>query len=1194
MYLNRNIRMTIGFVQSGRHIIIMIALALGLLTSFVALSGVSAQIAPMPGQTLVVPGKAGVQAAELSNSTQQNKVTLIAVDSPLSYVLTELSRQAKRPIVFNAASPEVNRRVTVRASNSELLAALGIALRGTELKATVAPDKETIVVGPVDTLTDSIRKSVSGKGIIAGIVRDSHTGQPIRGVTVSVSGTPVSVVTGEDGKFIIRSLSAGNHSISIRFFGYRSILKQVIVEANNAVPLIVSLSPIASALSGVVTTATGLQSKLEINTDVTRISVDSIMAIAPVRSVTDILTSRVPGLHVTHTSGTPGDPSRLRLRGVSSINGSNAPIVIVDGVRMDSPDGSQNEARPSMLGLNTNLGDVSYPAPSPLDQLDVNTIETIEVMKGPTASSLYGSDAANGVIVITTKRGRPGQTRLTIALNSGLSFIPGKFKENVYIFGHRINEPTMFCRFDYRCIVDSVVHFQALNHDRLSPLGTGNSSGVSGSISGGVDAVQYSFTGSTSNQLGIVKLPAYTADLYRSLMNESPPRWMKRPDRFTTYNMSNSISISPGLKFNATMNNMVAFSRQQRTSLGMTAAGQLMNVYLDPDNSANNIGGELAGYQERSTVSQLNTQHNLTLNWNYWSSFPLVLRAGVNPSRSNSSTFLPSGLPLALIYSSGSHDSSGKYSGAVSSQMMSTLAINTTVPVQVRDGARLQFAVGADFNRQQRASQMVATTNLPLGVTTPTSFPKEFTLNSASQASTSTYGIFLEPRLSIKSRLFVQSGLRFDGGSASGDRAGLSRYPKLGASFIVLDELSGDMQSDGIFTSIVQQLKVRSAFGQAGVQPGPIQHMRLFAAHSNFLMNDGTPQPGYLMQSLGNTKLLPERAMEFELGVDAEILQQRASISATWYRKHQKNAIMLAAVAASVGARGGGVVVPSNSLDGNEYRVPFSALGQYVNIGNVLNSGFEFQLNNARLFESAPFTWNANVMLSRRNNKLTKRSEGADAFHYSTATRLVEGYPLFGYWAHPLVGYADLNNDGIVQANELAYSDSSSYRGSPEPQYSSSMGTTFGFLNSRLSVSLFMSYQHKMSQLNYHGLGALETSASLPDATLYDQAVALFSGERLVQVSSGGMISSPYYLIQTVSVYRLESVSLNYVVPQSLARSMRMSQVRVAIQGSNLGIKTGYTGLDPNVNAYSTGNLTADKGQLPQPREWRLNINLSR
>jgi TonB-dependent SusC/RagA subfamily outer membrane receptor len=233
------------------------------------------------------------------------------------------------------------------------------------------------------------------------------------------------------------------------------------------------MTAIPNVLSGVVTTATGTQRKLEVGNDITTLNVDSIQQIAPIASVTDLLESRVPGLTVLRSSGAPGDPARLRLRGPKSITGSNDPIVVVDGIRMYAAQSDQRTANLARATQTTNgsliIGNrvPPYAAPSPLDQIDPNSIETIEVLKGPSASSLYGSDAANGVIVVTTKRGRAGPTRWQATIGQGVSYLPGEYPVQTIRWAHqalgdRLGSHPCDISILACNVFDSVTHIQVL------------------------------------------------------------------------------------------------------------------------------------------------------------------------------------------------------------------------------------------------------------------------------------------------------------------------------------------------------------------------------------------------------------------------------------------------------------------------------------------------------------------------------------------------------------------------------------------------------------------------------------------------------------------------------------------------------------------------------------------------------------
>jgi hypothetical protein len=183
------------------------------------------------------------------------------------------------------------------------------------------------------------------------------------------------------------------------------------------------------------------------------------------------------------------------------------------------------------------------------------------------------------------------------------------------------------------------------------------------------------------------------------------------------------------------------------------------------------------------------------------------------------------------------------------------------------------------------------------------------------------------------------------------------------------------------------------------------------------------------------------------------------------------------------------------------------------------------------------------------------------------------------------VGYADADRDGILQYDEIVLGDTTVYRGSSDPRYQATFNTNLTFLNGRFSLAASFDYQHALTQYNTNARGALMSAANAEGATLLDQAIAQ------VSYTYPGTV---YYYIQTVNTLRFQSLSLGYTLPQSVTTALRMRHGTVSLQGSNLGLRTGYRGIDPNVNSYSSGNLSADRGELPAPREWLLRFNLSR
>jgi TonB-dependent SusC/RagA subfamily outer membrane receptor len=271
------------------------------------------------------------------------------------------------------------------------------------------------------------------------------------------------------------------------------------------------------------------------------------------------------------------------------------PIVIVDGIRMYAEQSAnrnanlaRRQAEASGSGSNydvtkdTSAG-IGYTSatPSPLDNIDPNTIETIEVLKGPSAATLYGPDAANGVIVITTKKGQAGPTRWNMSFDHGRTEMVGEYPELWLRWGREIfREEMIVCPVDnrstgrgedlvagYPCIGDSVSTFQILNDPDLTILDRGHRIGGSVTASGGTQTLTYSVTGSYKDEVGLVRLPTYEMERYRAAFDVAPPDWMQRPQHLTQWAVRSSVGIRLGDKADLTFSGALSRTQQQKSVL---------------------------------------------------------------------------------------------------------------------------------------------------------------------------------------------------------------------------------------------------------------------------------------------------------------------------------------------------------------------------------------------------------------------------------------------------------------------------------------------------------------------------------------------------------------------------------------------------------------------------------------------------
>lgn len=1128
----------------------------------------------------------GARADASSSDLLARRVTIHLTKVSLARAIDSVSRIANVLVQYQMPMLKVHPElVTVDVKNTPLGIVFEQILNGTTLRVVPGLQESLTIVASEESRQDSVPNG----GTITGRIVDSATGQGIAGATVKIAGTKVSVAARDSGRYTLKNVPIGDAMLTVHAFGYRPANRIVKVVDGTPVTARFALGAAPNVLSGVVTTATGVQRRISIGNDITTLNVDSIRSVAPISSVTDLLETRVPGLTVLHSSGVPGDPARLRLRGASSITGNNDPIVIVDGVRVYA---AQSDARNASLApVPTSTSQRQFAAPSPLDQIDPASIATIDVFKGPSASSLYGADAANGVIVITTKKGQAGPTRVNGDVSLGFDTKPGAWPTNYYRFGHGNSSGSpggsdgFFCRWnDLSCTVDSIVPFQALNDSRYTPFADhGSNQNASLTVSGGLPTLRYSVTGSASGRVGILKLPAIEQERYQKFYHTAVPQWMLRPDNYKTYSGNGSVIAQPTRTTQVTLTTSLFQSAQQRSTLE-GAIAQLEGLYIAQDQ----LGSLplVTGVFTRGTANSLSWTNTLSVNWQPVSWLPILATGGVNAIQRADERLVPYGINDVSEGGGGVNapgDTNGFYGLGRGSSLVKTVHAGTTMP-----GAkgRILTDVGFDVQSTATADVMASTDLLFPGVNRPTEFPTQVSAGNGSgitstftqdQIKSSTYGWFLQPRLNLSSRFFASPGFRLDGGSASGSHSGftggiggfrnLLGLPKIDLSFVAIDR-----QNEAPLGGVLSLFRPRFAFGFAGVQPSPGEKLRLFNQQQPELCrtfatctNNGgivsTDGSTYFypirLSTIGNTTLRPERSSELETGFDTYLWNDRVQLTVTQYNKLRHDAILSIPVASSVLGSG---------------------INQSVNIGVIRNEGTELSLD-AKLVENRSFSAGFNATMSRDHNRVIRLNAGYSPFFNAQGQGVVPGYPLFGRWARPIAAYVDANGDGVLERGEVQLKDSVVFLGGIEPNYQLSLNphlTLWG----RLSAYATIFYQNGLNQFNSGGQAAFAQLANAPGTSPALQAAIIAADRSIIGLS------------QTVNTVRFQSLSVNYAVPSRISRHLHVPLTTVALQGENLGLHTNYRGKDPNVNAFSvvngSGDQVQDAGQLPQPRTWLL------
>jgi TonB-dependent starch-binding outer membrane protein SusC len=952
--------------------------------------------------------------------------------------------------------------------------------------------------------------SAQATGTVQGTVRERVSGRPVEGVVVSVLGTRLQATTNVGGVYTIREVSPGSYTIRAVRIGYGPMETPVTVAAGQEVVADFGMSPAAIELDQIVVTGTpGGTEKTKLGNSVSAIDAPKLTEVNPIADVQDLLSSRTPGLSLLGNSGQAGASSNIRIRGAGSLEANYAPVYYVDGVRFESQTQDAFGTRDALVQ-----------GTSPLDFINPNDIERVEVIKGPAAATLYGAEAAGGVIQIITKKGRRGAggTQWSVGMESGetdwASNIP--MPNNYWLCQPlHIRSPSTFpgcagmdstAPAERRLLVDSPLR----EHRRA--LRTGGSRKVDLSARGGGDLFNYYLSFDRHTEDGVV-------------FNNFDRRVGGRAN--FGFTPSSRLDLALNLSYTRTHSRMPL---QDNASNGLVrnALRGRAGATADPwEPGWRGFGpGLINGYDNQTKSERL--MLGLTAQYQPWSWFKNRLILGLDKQDRKNAEFFAidttGRAPWGAIQATGTislylpttHTWTVDYAGTVS------LALTPTL--------RSDFSGGLQLNSRERRStwgfgEGLVANNLNLvGAAAVTRADESFSKQTS-------LGFYVQEQLGWRDRVYGTAALRIDDNSAFGSDFSLLVFPKLSLSYLISEEAFFRVPH-------VDQLKLRFAFGKAGRAPAPFSADRTDSAttttENGVSVNQLTPA------SFGNPSLRGETGSEFEAGFDASLLRGRAGIEFTYYNKHTKHAL---------------IEVPNPPSSGYP--------GEHLeNVGEISNVGVELQVNGTPIY-TPRFSWDATLVVSANRNRLVSFGgvRTQDSFgQFATVQKHIEGYPLGGYWAVDVVrdpsGRPVLDGSGnvIVDLND------DYFVGPSAPTREAALSNTFTlFGNLRV-------YTHIDYKGDWYMWCALCSIRNRIDQNTWEinNPHADPVDVKVVQSLQTARWIMPADFI------KLREVSLSYTLPAAWARSFRAQRVTVTLAGRNLMRWTRYKGTgDPEVNFSS-------------------------
>lgn len=1133
------------FAGVRRHHILTGA-ALGVLMSNSLISQTSD--IPLDPQAIVTnaPGERKPDAGR-KQAKQPALITLAVKDSTISYVIDEIIRQSGAKVIFDRSHKDLKQKVVTNISEQSAIDAINSSLVRTALIARHAPDGKAIIIGArkrgalKDTQSVSSNASQQGKGTVSGVVVDSASGKPVQGVAVHLIGGDTRAITDEKGAFTLQDVSFGEAAISFRLLGYASAQKSVKVASGSAAVLKVMLQPTATTLGEIVTTATGQQRRVEVGNDIVKINAAEILERSPARSVSDMLRySQVPGVQVLTASGDPGAPTRIRMRGIGSITQNTDPVIIVDGMWVNS-NMSDSSIINRVAGGGYSQSGTRYSS-SPLDEIDPSIIETIEIVRGPSAASLYGQEAANGVIVITTKRGRSGTTSWSSSFSRDWDRqVRAKYGEWVpygtSLTGAVINNCNIARHYSLSCSQDSVIDLHRFG-SLLDETGPASSYRYNIAVRGGMSNLTYSFSASYHDHVGTRR--TVPADLIRlRLLNIPVSGDLVMPSGNRKLYLSSSVAFTPNrsLSFDVSVN----ASSSNLKDNGVATSGNTNGIRYGTDtlgildHASASVNVFRGGSNNFSIQSGLAVRYSPGTWWN--------ANAQIGIDRGEREDFNKIEFRECNLGTCAPMPTDGLRQARLKTNVL-TGRMSATGVVSTRFDRLLSLrpSIGLDVRRNVGSGLTLNLRDVPFGA-------DQFSGSGSGSVTANdvvTAGYYVSAALKFLDRMHFDVGFRQDAGSVIKMNSA-SRYPKLATSWLVSDE--------GFFpiNSLLSLFRLRGAVGYAAVHPEAADLSGGYQ-YSNAFINGRQVVIGEL-STIGNNRLVPERSLEMEGGFDADLLDDRVQLVFTIANKTLRNAIVVRDLPVSSGLVAG---------------------GRKENVARVDNRSVELSIN-GRLIDNDAMLLQVQSGITNVNNIIRKLGDRVLPMSNTATDRLVEGYQVGAVWERPVLSYGDVDKNGYIDRTEVVLGDTTVYKGWSSPKLSASYGASLSVLDRSLTFSFGLSHigsrvQRVTYQDNY--------GSTVVGAPIEYQAFAVASS-----VNRGATMS--------VSEVRLMNMTVNYNLPMSVAYRLNAKLISVSLQGGNLGLWTNYSGRDPMINSSPVGNAISDNGfTLPIPRRYAFNVRL--
>lgn len=1111
------------------------------------------------------------------SDTQAPKVTLNVENTPLIDVLHQLANELKVNISINPQHIE-GKRVTYQRKNKDLFEVLDDLLSGTPLTYTISENKRTLIIYEEELQPSKLAQEVF-EGSVTGSVTDAETSEPLAGVTILIQELNIGAATDQNGDFELSDVPAGEHQLEARFIGYNTVSEMITVSDDEVTVVNFEMSAALSELDELVVTAFGLeQERKALGYSVQEIDSENL-TIGNQSNVVNAISGKVSGVQVTNTGGAPGRSSRIIIRGINSLDptANNQPLFVVDGVPIDNSTIESGENR-TPRGMSNRAAD-----------LNPNDIESVNVLKGAAATALYGVRAANGAVIITTKKGERGDTQIGLSSSIGFERI-NSYPEFQEVYGQgfafEYDENSFWPNWGSRYEDVPGTQYNDIWRDAME---TGVSFDNSINVSGGNEFATYYASVSNLDQEGVLPYGDWGRTSLRLSGNVSPK------ENFHVRSSINYIN-SGGMRVlgDRFMESLMYWSPNADVT-DFEKPNGTMNGYRFDGSSGNNPIYQAKYWTYEDNVNRM--IGNVTFDYTPHDMFNIMWIFGTDFYSDQRTEIIPGPRGIEgenVISSTGTIEETRINSRDINS------TLNLTFQTDVTDKINTRLRVGNDiFDRD--FNNVVSNGN---DFVTPLFYHLSNVRNiSVNQniRQRRLIGVYGDLLIDYNKFLYLNITGRNDWSSTLPKNNRSFFYPSASVGF----SFSDIMELPDYFT----YGKLRASLSEVG-KDAPV-----YATSDTYNTPDAFPldgQVGFTRSNVrGSADLKPERTTAVEFGTDLRFFDNRLGVDFTWYKSNSRDQI---------------------------FSVPISNATGYTrivtNAGEIENKGFEVQLT-GRPIQKQNFAWDVTVNYSRNRSKVIEVAEGIEqiligsSFGYagsSASIVLVEGEAfgnLYGrsyeryYPDGPPGNQTHLDDDAPLLIGEDGFPITNTDQlilGNTQPDWIGSINNSFSYKNLNLSflidakwgLDLYSQYDNFFT-----AFGITENTLDREDFRVFEgftadgqpntKEVWLGQGVGPDGVDYGAGYhrnvkrTATEEFIKDASYIKLRNIRLAYSLPPNWLSELGFRNITLSATATNIILYTPFEGFDPESRAGGAGSNADGFTALDYPgvASYFFTINLS-